>query len=70
MTKRGARIEKTYIIMKIKYFLYLLLFVVFAISCTTDGDPLTEGNGPNQGGGLRNPHSQLSPLTSNLMETM
>ena len=56
--------------MKIKYFLYLLLFVVFAISCTTDGDPLTEGNGPNQGGGLRNPHSQLSPLTSNLMETM
>ena len=61
MTKRGARIEKTYIIMKIKYFLYVLLFVVFAISCTTDGDPLTEGNGPNQGGGIEEPSQPTEP---------
>ena len=47
--------------MKIKYFLYLLLFVVFAISCTTDGDPLTEGNGPNQGGGIEEPSQPTEP---------
>lgn len=52
--------------MKIRNFLYVLLFVVFAISCTTDGDPLTGDNNPGGGGGTEEPSKPTEPTTAHI----
>ena len=42
--------------------LFVLLLTAFAVSCTTDGDSLTENNSPIEGGGIEGPSEPTTPV--------
>lgn len=47
--------------MRFRNFLYALLFIVFALSCTEGGDLPTPDNDPTQGGGTEEPSEPSEP---------
>ncbi len=47
--------------MRFRNFLYALLFIVFALSCTEGGDLPTPDNDPTQGGGIEEPSEPTEP---------
>jgi len=42
--------------------LFVLLLTAFAVSCTTDGDSLTENKTPIEGGGIEGPSEPTTPV--------